>query len=86
MIALAEGVTLTTASLPFLESIGKGTVATVVPHSSQSSTVGLRNDSVDAWEVTWPDGTSLIVSPSEIIPLTAGLRISFGPAQGVVHG
>ncbi|HTQ11879.1 MAG TPA: trypsin-like peptidase domain-containing protein [Fimbriimonadaceae bacterium] len=86
MIPLTQGASLATGDLPFLKSMGTGTVATVVQHLSQTGTIGIRNDSSDSWEVTWPDGTSLIVAPSETVPLIAGLRISFGPAQGVVHG
>jgi serine protease Do len=86
MIPLAQGSSLTSSELPFLKSAGAGSVATVVPNSNPSGTVGIRNDSSDSWEATRPDGSSQIVAPFEVVPLVAGLRISFGPAQGVVHG
>ncbi len=86
MVPLIVGATLTTSDLPFLQSSGGEVVATVVRKSSEPGTVGLRNDSADSWEAIKPDGSSQVVSPSEVVQVTPGLRLSFGAAQGVVHG
>lgn len=86
MIPLVLGATLTTNDLPFLQSAESGILATVVRRSNEPGTVGIRNDSADSWEVIQPDGSSQIVAFGEVVPIIPGSRISFGAAQGVVHG
>jgi S1-C subfamily serine protease len=86
MVPLVVGATVTDEELPFLQSAEGGVVATVVHQSNGVSVVGIRNDSTDSWEATSPDGHSHILAPGEVVTLAPGLRISFGAAQGVVHG
>lgn len=86
MFPLVVGATLTSTDLPFLQCSEEGVAATVVRRSNETGTLGFRNDSADSWEATRPDGSSQIVGPSDVVALAPGLRISFGAAQGVVHG
>ena len=87
-IALGEGAVLTERELPGLRAEPPGdAVASVVPHPTDPSIIGLQNRSQLTWRAHLASGDKeVIVPPAKSVRLAAGTLIRFGTLEGVVEG
>lgn len=60
------------------------TVASLNQHPQNPNIWGLKNESLSAWKITFPDGKESHVEPGRSCSITLGLKIDFGHVIGEI--
>jgi len=85
-IALQDGVRLTTAELPGLESnASDGAVAEVVRNPTDPTVLGLKNLTFRLWVATTTVNEAREIPPGKSIKLVAGTNVRFGNLEGSIE-
>jgi len=84
-ICLTEGMPLTAAELPGLDSqAADGMVLLVSAHPRDAKKLVLRNRSKQTWAARKSDGVTQEIAPGGSIELANGLRVNFGKIQATL--
>jgi DNA-binding helix-hairpin-helix protein with protein kinase domain len=59
-------------------------VARIIVHPERPNRWGLRNESLESWEVVLPSGERIVAEPGRTVGLLPGTRVQIGPASATI--
>jgi RsiW-degrading membrane proteinase PrsW (M82 family) len=84
-IPLSVGTILNTDDIPGLEAaLAGGKAAIVETNPKDGNMLGLRNLSLQSWEVEYADGRKIRLAPDKAMLIADAAKINFGTAQGEI--
>jgi len=83
-IPLSVGTILNTDDIPGLEAPAGGKAAIVETNPKDGNMLGLRNLSLQSWEVEYADGRKIRLAPDKAMLIADAAKIDFGTAQGEI--
>ncbi|MCL2708540.1 MAG: protein kinase [Defluviitaleaceae bacterium] len=60
------------------------TIGKVVRHPTLNNKWGLENECGENWTITKPSGERAVIEPGRTVPFIIGVKINFGPIEGVI--